>query len=150
MTDDDLIWGVRAFIYEHFAESTCAPAIDDIARRFDITSEQAGQALATLHERHALFLEPGTTNVRLANPFSAIPTPFKVDVRGKSYWANCAWDCFGIVVALHASEASIYSTCAHSGSALCISITHDQIISMGEIVHVFVPFQHWYDDLVFT
>lgn len=150
MMADDLIWDVRVFVYEQFAETTRAPAVDDIAHHFKITLEHAGQTLATLHEKHALFLEPGTVNIRFANPFSAIATPFKVAIRGKSYWANCAWDCFGIVAALQASEASIYSTCAYSGAALRLSVTHGQVSGMGEIVHFRVPFQHWYDDLIFT
>lgn len=150
MPDDALIWAVRAWVYAHFAERACAPDQDDIARRFAITPEQAGQILLTLHERHALFLEPGTTAIRFANPFSAIPTPFKVGVRGQTYWANCAWDCFGIVAALHAPEATIDSICAYSGAALRLTLTPGQISGPDAIVHFFVPFQHWYDDLVFT
>jgi Sulfatase len=47
------------------------------------------------------FLDPDTNQVRRAHPFSAIPTAFLVHVREKTYWANCAWDCFGIVAAVH-------------------------------------------------
>ncbi len=148
--NDDLIWAVRVFVYQQFAVTTRAPAVDEIARHFDLAVEQAGQVLAALHEKHALFLDPGPGAIRFANPFSAIATPFRVEVRGKSYWANCAWDCFGIAVALHASEASIHSTCAHSGAALRINITQGQLDSHDELVHFLVPFQHWYDDLVFT
>ncbi len=150
MIDDDFIWKVRVFVYEWFAENAGAPTTDDIACHFGITHEKAGQALSSLHEKHALFLEPGTVTIRLANPFSGIPTAFTVAVRRKTYWANCAWDCFGIVAALQASEASIASTCAQSGAALHLTVAQDQVKSAGEIVHFLVPFRHWYDNLVYT
>ena len=150
MVGDEFIWNVRAFVYAWFAETARAPAIHDIAKRFGIAPEQAGQALTALHEKHALFLEPGTTSIRMANPFSAIPTPFTVHVRERSYWANCAWDCLGIVVALHAPSASIESTCAASEARIHLSVTNGQVDSAGEVIHFLVPFRHWYDDLVFT
>ena len=37
----------------------------------------------------------------MANPFSAVPTPYRVQADGRSWFANCAWDAFGICAALH-------------------------------------------------
>jgi hypothetical protein len=150
MTDADFIWDVRAFVYAWFAEHTRAPDVADIAQHFDISPYQAGEALGALHEKHALFLEPGTVDIRMANPFSAIPTSFIVKAQGKSYWANCAWDCFGIVAALHAPQASIESVCAASGDRLHLEISAGQVSSAGEVVHFLLPFRRWYDDLVAT
>lgn len=150
MTDDDIIWKVRAFVYGWFAEHTRAPDVADIAQHFDISPHQASETFVTLHEKHALFLEPGTVGIRMANPFSAIPTSFIVKVRGKTYWANCAWDCYGIVAALHASQASIESACAASGDRLYLEISAGQVSSAGEVVHFLLPFRRWYDDLVAT
>ena len=150
MVDDNFIWQVRAFIYEQFVKTACAPGVTDIVESFGLTAAQAKQVLLILHEKHAIFLEPGTVNIRIANPFSAIPTSFRVEIYGQTYMANCAWDCFGIVAALHVSEASIYSTCAHSGADLHLRVTHDSVSSHDEVVYFLVPFQNWYDDLVFT
>lgn len=150
MMDEEFIWKVRAYVYTWFAEHARAPGVHDIAAHFDVPPEQAGQALTALHEKHALFLEPGTTAIRMANPFSAIATPFTVGVDGKTYWANCAWDCFGVVAALQASTASVEATCAASGTRIQLSVTHGQVESAGEVVHFLVPFRHWYDDLVAT
>lgn len=150
MVADDFVWNVRAFVYAWFADHARAPGRHDLAKRFDISPEQADQALTALNEKHALFLEPGTTTIRMANPFSAIPTPFTVHVRGKHYWANCAWDCFGVVAALHAPNASIESTCSASGTRLHLNVTGGQVESAGEVAHFLVPFRHWYDDLVAT
>jgi hypothetical protein len=150
MKADDFIWNVRAFVYAWFVENACAPGIQDIANRFDISLEQASQALTALHEKHALFLEPSTVTIRMANPFSATATPFTVVVQGKTYWANCAWDCFGVVAALHASQASIESTCAASGVRIHLNVTDGQVDNTSVVAHFLVPFRHWYDDLVAT
>lgn len=150
MTGDNLIWNVRAFVYAWFAEYTRAPEANDIAKHFSISTLQASQVLLTLHEKHALFLEPGTANIRMANPFSAIPTSFLVNVHGKTYSANCAWDCFGIAAALCASEASIESICTASGERIHVEIRAGQVAGASEIVHFLLPFRRWYDDLVAT
>jgi hypothetical protein len=150
MTGDDLIWNVRAFVYAWFAEHTRAPEANDIAEHLGISALQAGQVLLTLHEKHALFLEPGTVNIRMANPFSAIPTSFLVNVRDRTYSANCAWDCFGIAAALRVSEASIESTCTASGQQIRVEIRAGQVAGAGEIVHFLLPFRRWHDDLVAT
>ena len=150
MTDDDIIWNVRAFVYGWFAKHTRAPGVPDIAQHFDISAHHAGEILVTLHEKHALFLWPGTVDIHMANPFSAIPTSFIVKAQRKTYWANCAWDCFGIVAALHASQASIESVCAASGDRLHLEIGAGRVSSAGEVVHFLLPFRRWYDDLVAT
>lgn len=150
MADDAFIWSVRTFIYQRFVESARAPQVEEIADHFRLTIAQAGEVLKTLHDKHALFLKPGTVAIRMANPFSAIPTPYQVDIGDKTYWANCAWDSFGIIAALHAPHASIRSICAHTGKDLHLAVSHDQVVSAGEVVHFLVPSRRWYDDLVRT
>jgi hypothetical protein len=147
---DDFAWDVRTFIYAHLAETTRAPLLHEIASRFSISSDQAADVLHFLHEQHALFLEAGTTRIRLANPFSAISTNYHVEVADKTYQANCAWDSFGIVAALHADEATIRSACTANGQPLEIAVHAGQVAGHGEVVHFLVPFRRWYDDLVFT
>jgi hypothetical protein len=148
--DESLIWNMRAFVYQSFAEASEAPTLREIARHFDLTDKQAADALSTLHERHALFLDADTPRIRFANPFSNIATPCQVTVGGRTYQANCAWDAFGVVAALHAADAIIRSACAHSGVPVHISVRDSQVGSTGEIVHFLVPFERWYEDLVFT
>lgn len=147
---DDLVWDVRAFVYGHFAETTRAPQVDDIAQHFGMSPEHAAEMLRLLHERHALFLEPGTTRIRLANPFSAIPTQYRVGLAGKTYQANCAWDAFGVIAALHADQATIRSVCTASGEPLTIDVEAGHLQAHEAVVHFLVPFGRWYDDLVFT
>jgi hypothetical protein len=149
---DPLLWPARAFIYAHFAATAGAPSAADLARHFGLTVAQTETLLLTLHDHHALFLEPGTTplRVRMANPFSAIATAFQTTVAGTTYFANCAWDTFGIAAALHASEAEIRSVCAASGVAVRLRLAGGALEPTDTVVHFLVPFAIWYDDLVHT
>ncbi len=150
MVDNPFLWPARAFIYQHFAATARAPGSESLAREFDITPAEAESLLRALHDKHALFLEPGTARIRMANPFSGVPTPHTVTAGGLTYWASCAWDTFGIVAALHAADAEIRSECAHTGAPLRLRVAAGAVQSAGEVVHFLVPFQRWYEDLVFT
>jgi len=58
--DEKKLWDIRAFVYRHFADTTRAPSLDEIAGRFALTHEEAATAYEALHAHHALFLTPGT------------------------------------------------------------------------------------------
>jgi hypothetical protein len=149
------IWDVRAFVYQYFAETTRAPSVDDAARHFNISNEEAGEIYRELGDRHAFFLEPGTLNIRMANPFSGIPTDFKVHANGKTYFSNCAWDMLGIPAALHC-DAVIDTVFTESNEQVQLEIRDGQFFAPAAVlggdllVHFPIPFARWYDDLVFT
>lgn len=143
------LWEIRAFVYNHFKETTRPPSVADTATRFDLTHEEAGSAYEELGQRHAFFLDPGTHNILMANPFSAIETPFKVHVGNKTYFANCAWDSLGIPAALH-SDAEIEATCSQSKQPIQLNIKDGKVSASDALVHFLVPFREWYNDLVFT
>ncbi|MCW5864929.1 MAG: hypothetical protein KIT52_17690 [Anaerolineae bacterium] len=149
--DDALLWAVRAYVYGHFAATTRPPTAAGIAAHFDISPAAAEATLRALHDRHALFLEPGATAVRLANPFSGVPTPYRVTAGGLTYTANCAWDSFGIPVALGAAEARITAVCAGDGRAITLDVRGGELDRDGpEVAHFLIPFRQWYDDLIHT
>jgi len=147
--NDPLLWQVRHFVYNHFADTTHPPSVDETARHFNISVEEASALYKELHNRHAFFLEPETLTIRMANPFSAIPTDFKVHANGKTYYANCAWDMLGIPVVLR-SDAVIEAICTESNELVQLEITNGQITNYDLLIHFPLPFSRWYDDLVFT
>lgn len=126
--DDSLLWQIRHFVYNHFADTTRAPSVDETAQHFNISTEEAGEYYRELHNRHAFILDLGTLTVRMANPFSGISTDFKVHANGKTYFANCAWDMFGIPAALH-SDAVIEAVCTESNETVQLEIRDGQINS---------------------
>src|SRR6185436_956783 len=127
--NDSLLWQVRHFVYNHFADTTFPPNVDETAAHFSITVEEAGEYYRELHNRHAFFLEPETLTVRMAWPFSAVPTIFKVRANGKTYYANCAWDMLGIPVLLQ-SDALLEGICTESNEAVQLEIKNGQITSV--------------------
>ncbi len=145
------IWDVRAFVYQHLTDTTHPPSVGETAAHFNISTEEAGEIYRELHNRHAFFLEPGTLTVSMANPFSGIPTDFKVHANGKTYFANCAWDMLGIPAALHC-DAVIDAVCTESGEKVEIEIQNGNLrfANFDLRIHFPLPFARWYDDLVFT
>jgi hypothetical protein len=151
---DDLDWSVRTAVYAFLTEQTRPPTVDEAAALLGMPRARAALAYRRLNQRHAFFLEPGTLSIRMAHPFSGIPTAFKVAANGRSYWANCAWDMLGIPAALHA-DAEIDAHYADAANTpVTRSVRGGHVYSHdGDtegIIHFPLPFQHWYDDLVRT
>ncbi|HJR79225.1 MAG TPA: organomercurial lyase [Anaerolineales bacterium] len=147
--NDSLLWQVRAFVYSHFVETALPPSVEDTARHFNIDIEVASALYKELHNRHAFFLEPNSLNIRMANPFSGVPTDFKVHTNGKTYYANCAWDMLGIPAALH-TDAVIEAMCTENNDQVQLEVNNGRITNYELLVHFPLPFARWYDDLVFT
>jgi Alkylmercury lyase len=143
------LWQVRAFVYEHFAQTTRAASAAETARHFNIDGQEAGELYRQLHDRHALFLDSNTQRIRMANPFSAIATDFKVHANGKTYYANCAWDMLGIPAALHC-DAVIDAVLTESGEPVQVEIRDGKVTQSDLLVHFPLPFARWYDDVAFT
>lgn len=144
-------WDVRLFVYETIIASGAAPDVMAVAEHFGLDQSGAQEALERLHAAHALFLDPVTRNVRIANPFSAVPTPYVVHVDAAAYWANCAWDLLGVPVALHA-DAELEGVWSDDDSAARFSVQDGELLGPvdGAIAHFAVPVNRWYDDLVDT
>ena len=74
----------------------------------------------------------------MANPFSGIPTDFKVHADGKTYYANCAWDMLGIPAALHC-DAVIEAVCTESNESVQLEIKDGKITKSSAITRAFPP-----------
>ena len=102
-----------------------------------------------LHEAHALVLNPATAEIRMANPFSAVPTAYRVLAGGRWWYANCAWDAFGILSALK-TDGRIESSCPDCGEPYSFEVTGQKTDRPDLLFHCLVPAAHWWDDIVFT
>jgi hypothetical protein len=147
--DEDLIWKVRGYIYDHFAETALPPSTETVAGIFQRERAVVEEIYGELHRRHALFLEPGTHAIRMAWPFSGVATRFQVLSGGLKYWANCAWDSLGIPAALH-KDAQIDAFDAWSNEPIQLAIRSNNAIYADERIHFLAPFARWYDDIAFT
>ena len=100
MNDFDL--DVRRHVYSSFARDGRPPTSAETATALGVDQADVDSSYRRLHDAHALVLHPGTTEVWMANPFSAIETPHVVESGGRSWYGNCAWDGLAIPAALHA------------------------------------------------
>lgn len=103
-----------------------------------------------LHDAHALVLDPdGGGEIRMANPFSAVATPFRVEAAGRSWFANCAWDAFGICAAL-GTDGRIESVCPDCAEPIACDVDDRRPGDASLLFHCLVPAAAWWDDIVFT
>ena len=101
-----------------------------------------------LHAAHALVLDEAG-NIRMANPFSALPTPFRVRAAGKEWYANCGWDSFGIGAALHV-DSTIDTECADCHEPIRLQVRAGRPDDTDLVFHVLVPAIDWWQDIGFT
>src|SRR5918994_4981336 len=141
-------WPVRNAVYEIILEGIVPPTADETAMALGVSPDDVRSAYERLNSRHALFLTPGSHDVRMAHPFSGVPTAFRVESGDRTYWANCAWDALGIPAALHA-DARIEAPLG-DGESIRFAIEAAQVKSWDGIVHFPLPFRRWYDDLIET
>src|SRR5262245_23706931 len=92
---------VKLAIYRTTAESGSIPSLEAVAKAIGASPEAVQQAFGRLRASRLLLLEPDGETIRMAPPFSAVPTQHQVAVDGVDYYANCAWDALGIPAALH-------------------------------------------------
>ncbi|RMF00420.1 MAG: hypothetical protein D6768_12805 [Chloroflexi bacterium] len=140
---------VRHFVYAHFVQHARPPSAAETAREFNMSAGQAEEIYQKLHRGHFLFLEPGSAHIRMANPFSARQSPFRVTTGRQTYAANCAWDMLGIPAMLGV-DAQIEAECADCGGKITLAVKNGAVRHHNELIHFAVPFARWYDDLIFT
>jgi len=141
--------GIRNRTYALFADRGRAPMADEMAAFEGVSREELVASWRRLDEAHALVLEPTTDEIRMANPFSAVPTPYRVRAGGRSWYANCAWDAFGICAAL-ASDGHIDTACADCGDSISLDVRDGKPDTDQLVFHCLVPAARWWDDIVYT
>lgn len=144
-----LDWQVRSFVYDVTMQGGHLPLIADISAGLNMPIEETQAALKRLAVGRVLVLQPETGEILMANPFSAVPTPFLVEVSGFSCFGNCIWDALGIPAMLH-QDARIKTTCGDCGLALEVNVVNDQVQRDPSVIHFAIPAHHWWDDIVFN
>ncbi len=147
MDERDL--SVRNLTYSLFVELGRAPSADEVAEAASTSKDEVEDAWRRLHDAHALVLTPGAAELRMANPFSAVPTSFRVRAGGRWWYANCAWDAFGICAALHV-DGRIETSCPDCGEPIVVEVHDERPDDENLLFHCLVPAAHWWADVVFT
>jgi len=121
-------------------------------QRFKLTRREVLGRFKELEAEHHIVLVPGTQRILMANPFSAVSTPFRVYFGSARYFANCAWDSVAIHVMID-KEARIESFCHHCADSIEIDMADGKVKSSSPpspIIFLSVPVAKWYDDLINT
>ena len=147
---DELDLRIRTHVYSSFARDQQARTPAEAAAELGLAEDEVAAAYRRLHDAHALVLQPGATEIRMLNPFSAVETAHRVEAGGRTWYANCAWDALGIPAALHAG-GSVRSECADCGEPLELEVREGELVRGRELlVHFVVPARRWWDDIAFT
>jgi len=145
----DLDLDVKLAIYQHFAQTTRRPAPDEIADRLEVETPAVLDAYRRLRAQRVLVLAEDGAAIRMAPPFSGVPTQHVAEVEGRRYFANCAWDVFGIIAALQ-KPGTVHSRCEQTGEPLHLAVEQEGPEPSDWLFHCAVPAAHWWDDIVFT
>ena len=146
MNRDDL--RVRNATYRRFAELGRAPTPDEVGAAVGADTEWVRASWRRLHDAHALVLD-GNGDIRMANPFSAVPTTYRVDAAGRTWFANCAWDAFGIGVVL-GGDIVIHAECPDCAEPIELDVHDRQPDDTSLVFHVLVPAAEWWADIGYT
>ena len=87
--------------------------------------------------------------VLMAHPFSAVPTPYRVETATRAYWANCAWDAIAIPLLLD-TDGRTPTICPGSGERFELTVTGGRLHPAGAVVRFAVPVRDFWDDIGFT
>ena len=173
---DHLDQQVRTVVFARAADTARVPQAAEIAGALGVPQPDVEDALRRLAAGRALILAPGATTIWTANPFSAVPTAFRVraDGRQATYWGVCIWDALGVLAALHTGgTVTTQCGCGTCGAELVLTVSDGRVAAAGirhreaaggssdggnrgaggalaPVVHFGVPAARWWENIVFT
>jgi hypothetical protein len=140
---------VRASIYDAIFSDGAIPPAAAVARVLARAPDKVAAAFRRLAERHIIVLQAGSNEILMANPFSAVPTPFQVEAGGRTYWGNCVWGALGILAMLK-QDRRLVTGCGDCNAAMAVTVRDGALADAPGVGHFSVPAKQWWDNIVFT
>ena len=140
---------VRRYVYEHTIGEGLPPSVAEAVAGLSRPEPEVRAAFRRLSDAHVLVLQQGGDEILMANPFSAVPTPFLVRAGGRSYYGNCVWDALGIPAMLQA-DADVEASCGCCGRAMRLRVAAGALAEAAGVAHFALPAARWWDDIVFN
>jgi hypothetical protein len=140
---------VRRAILDTFVRGGIPTRIG-VMRELGLEYAEVSASYLALAATHVIVPHPDTGEVWMAMPFSGVPTDVPVVVAGRSVWANCVWDAFGVAAALSA-DVSFVSPCPATRVPIAAGVRRGVAFAdAGAVAHIGVPAPHWWDDIGYT
>lgn len=139
---------VRHYIYKHFVTTGQAPTLSHCAQAFSCPISDMRAAFQRLADGRALVLQ-SNEEILMAEPFSAVPTPFSVEVGNHSWWGNCMWDALGILAMLQ-EDGRIVTACGCCNDAMQVEVRAGNLVDASGCVHIALPPREWWKDVAFA
>jgi hypothetical protein len=139
---------VRVSIYDHFVTMGQAPTVAQCAQKLSASVPEIHAAFQRLADGRALVLQ-SDGEILMAEPFSAVPTTFYVEVGERAWWGNCIWDALGIPAMLK-EDARVVTACGCCNDAMTVEIRDGELSNPSGIVHFALPPKDWWQNIVFT
>ena len=139
---------IRHAIYRAFSEGGI-PRSEMLSHQLHVPVDEVRSAMERLHAAHAIVLDKSSREPWMALPFSSVPTPFVIEGGGRSWFANCAWDAFGIPI-LVGVDAVISTRCQDCEAQIVYRVEQRRLADAHGVVHFAVPAARWWDDIGFT
>jgi hypothetical protein len=148
--DSDFVNRIRLHVLDRATKAGQVPDAAEVAHGLGCSRADVTEAYQSLGEGHVYVLEPGDpTRLRMANPFSAVPTPFTVEAGGRSYFGNCVWDALG-VVSLLGGDGRVLTSCPDCRETMVLEVAQRRLARAEGVVHFSVPARRWWDDIIYT
>lgn len=146
---DALDRDVRLCVYRRFLADGTPPSYAVAAEELGIGAEEAKASFGRLGAAHALVFHPGTLDVWMAEPLSAVPTDFRVETPSGAYFGNCIWDAFG-VVAMLGGDGTVSTHCPCCADPMELRVVDSKLEPAAGVAHFAVPARRWWDDIGYT
>ncbi len=140
---------VRLAVFHAAAGSGSTPSPPELAHQLGTSLTEIDASLDRLAADRVVVLKPGTSDIWMANPFSAVETGFEVSAGNSRWYGNCIWDSLGIL-ALVKREGFVETPCPDCGELLRVDVARGELQPSMGIVHFAVPAAHWWDDIGYT
>lgn len=150
MTSPSLDQRIRHHVYSALAQGTQAPSAASLAATLGLSAADVHRGLERLHAAHLLVLDAETREVRMASPFSNVPTAYRVEGQGTSWIANCAWDALALTRLLHLREARIVDQGGDGREARVLNVVDGELNEKDGVISMPRAAWRWWEDIVFT
>ena len=143
---------LRVHVYDWLLERGVPPTSTELAAELSESPAEVRRALNELGIGKTILIDSATGEIRMAGPFSAGATPYRVIGERVQWFANCGWDMLGVAVLVD-EPVRIEASCTDCGAPMTYDVdprTPERARDLSGVVHFLVPARRWYDDIGYT